>query len=161
VTDINKGDTVTPRTDDGRRYSHSGEIGKVLETRGVTTTVIWGDGDIQKDWHEGNLVKVTGNYYKPKTTIVQAEQLRWDNWGPVCEMLGDLMGPDKIRGVAITDKNVVRETPDDEASHIGLWIPAQPNAYIASENDYIVKDLAGHVTIVKAAIFDSIYEGAV
>lgn len=102
-----------------------------------------------------------GKYYIPKHTVVLAQQLRWDTWSEVCDLIGpDNMGDDRIRGVALTETGIVRDTPDDEAHMIGLWIPASPSAVIASENDYIIRDISGKIAMMKQSLFERIYQEA-
>lgn len=94
--------------------------------------------------------------YKSKL-IIEALQLRWDTWSEMCDFI--CVG-------RLSDTNP--EGCFGDKGQINLIIPAimcadgtikATSLYAqADENDYIIKDCLGYITILKPDVFEKMYE---
>ena len=85
--------------------------------------------------------------YRKRPIVVEAVQLRWDTWSEVCE-LADVGGL----------RNGKPEGKDGPDGTIQLAIPTKEGVMLASENDWIIKGVAGEVYPWKPEIFEQTYE---
>lgn len=95
--------------------------------------------------------------YKKRPIIIEAMQLRWDNWGDMCEFAP--VGEGECRGVYVNPETGVWS--DDIISDIiGLLIPTLEGVMLARQNDYIIKGVHGEFYPCKPDIFEETYEPA-
>jgi hypothetical protein len=92
--------------------------------------------------------------FRKKPVVIEAVQLRWENWNDVCELAGrglEYTGPDSVvmRGVSRADGKI-------EAT-----ISTLEGTMTASENDWIIRGVKGEIYPCKPEIFDATYEPAV
>jgi len=96
--------------------------------------------------------------FRKKPVVIEALQLRWDNWGEMCDFagVGSLVNG-KPEGCYIDkDGNGTREyTGTDE---IGLWIPTLEGLHLGKQNDWIIRGVQGEFYPCKPDIFEQTYE---
>lgn len=88
--------------------------------------------------------------YRKKPVVVEAVQLNWENWGDICEFLGDI----------ISEKNPGRYEEGSGMERIELTIPTKEGDMIVRHGDYIIKGIAGEFYPCKPEIFEATYEPA-
>ena len=86
--------------------------------------------------------------YRKKPVVIEAVQLRWDTWDEMCDHAG----------VGYLQDGNPEGVLDGEA--IGLHIPTLEGVMTASENDWIIKGVAGELYPCKPDIFEQTYEEA-
>ena len=84
--------------------------------------------------------------YRKKPVVIDAVQLRWDNWDDVCE-LADVG--------KLTDG---KPEGKQDGEKIGLLIPTLEGLMTASENDWIIMGVEGEIYPCKPDIFEKTYE---
>ena len=84
--------------------------------------------------------------YRKKPVVIEAMQLRWDNWGEMCEFahVGKLEDG-RPRGV-------------QDGEEIGLDIPTLEGLMHANQNDWIIRGIKGELYPCKPDIFEETYE---
>lgn len=85
--------------------------------------------------------------YRKRPVVIEAVQLRWDTWSDVCELAD-------VRGWRVEQ----RQGKDGPDGTIQLAIPTPEGVMLASENDWIIKGVAGEVYPCKPEIFEQTYE---
>ena len=86
-------------------------------------------------------------FFRKKPAIIEAVQLRWDNWSEMCEFAGvDKEGTGAPRGIS-------KFAPD-----IAMLIPTLEGDMIANQNDWIIKGVKGELYPCKPDIFEITYE---
>jgi len=86
--------------------------------------------------------------YRKKPVVIEALQLRWDNWGEMCEFVGVSPEDGKPNGFH----------PDGDKNRLGLKIPTLEGVMEAHENDWIIKGIKGEFYPCKPDIFEATYE---
>ncbi len=87
--------------------------------------------------------------YRKRPVVVEAVQLRWDNWSEMCDFVGvGRLDQGKPEGKKLGDK-------------IGLVIPTLEGVMTATENDWIIRGVNGEFYPCKPDIFEKTYEPAV
>jgi hypothetical protein len=96
--------------------------------------------------------------YRKLPVIIEAVQLKWENWNEVCELAGvGLFSDGKPEGCYIGDDG--KPMPKGHTSEkIGLLIPTLDGTVFAVENDWIIKGVAGEIYPCKPEIFSQTYE---
>ena len=84
--------------------------------------------------------------FRKKPVIIEALQLRWDNWGEMCDFAGV--------GSLVDGKPEGHQDGDA----IGLDIPTLEGLHHASENDWIIRGVKGELYPCKPDIFEMTYE---
>ena len=84
--------------------------------------------------------------YRKKPVVIEAVQLRWDNWSEMCDFIG----------VGQLSDNKPEGKQDGEK--IGLLIPTLEGVMTAQENDFIIKGVKGEIYPCKPDIFEQTYE---
>ncbi len=84
--------------------------------------------------------------YRKKPVIVDAVQLRWDNWSEMCV----------FAGVGSLSDGKPEEKQDGEK--IGLLIPTLEGVMEAKQNDWVIKGVEGELYPCKPGIFVKTYE---
>lgn len=86
------------------------------------------------------------SWYRKLPVAVEAMQLRWDTWNEMCDFAGvGKLEDGKPQGV-------------QHGTHIGLKIPTPEGEMYASENDWIIRGVAGELYPCKPDIFEQTYE---
>lgn len=87
--------------------------------------------------------------FRKKPVVIEAIQLRWENWNEICDFCGvGNLSEGKPEGF----------NPNDDSSKIGLRIPTLEGVLEAGENDWIIKGIKGEFYPCKADIFEATYE---
>lgn len=86
--------------------------------------------------------------YRKKPVVIEAVQLRWDNWSEMCEHAGV--------GLMVDGKPEGQYGPDGKM--ISLAIPTLEGVMIATENDWIIRGVKGELYPCKPDIFEATYE---
>jgi hypothetical protein len=98
--------------------------------------------------------------YRKKPVVIEAVQLRWENWNEVCDLLEGRMAGDggSARGVRVhADGSWSDGTPGGD-ERLGLIIPTLEGVLLAIEDDWIIRGVAGEYYPCKPDIFDATYE---
>ena len=81
--------------------------------------------------------------YRKKPVIIEAEQLRWDNWDEIVKFVGV---PENGYGL------------DDDMPNLKMIIHTLEGDHLARENDWIIKGVNGEFYPCKPDIFAKTYE---
>lgn len=98
--------------------------------------------------------------YRKKPIVIDAVELKWDNWNEVCE-LADVgkLSDGKPQGCYLDDKG--QPLPEDKTSEVmGLQIPTLEGLMIGTQGDFIIKGVKGEIYPCKPDIFNMTYEAA-
>lgn len=85
--------------------------------------------------------------FRKKPVVIEAVQLRWDNWDEMC----DHAGIGKLRDGKPTGEHGPNGT-------ISLLIPTLEGLMTANENDWIIRGVNGELYTRKPDIFEKTYE---
>ncbi len=93
--------------------------------------------------------------FKSRPLVIEAVQLRWTNWGEICEFLGGIVSPDNPGRHVET----YSDTCGEEGPHyIELTIPTLEGEMIARHGDWIIKGVNGEFYPCKPDIFAKTYQ---
>lgn len=96
--------------------------------------------------------------FRKKPVVIEAEQLRWDNWAQVCELAGvGKLSDGKPEGVYIGPDGNVRQG-HEASDEIGIAIPTLEGVMLGRKNDWIIKGVKGEIYPCKPDIFEATYE---
>ena len=84
--------------------------------------------------------------YRKKPVVVEALQLRWDNWDEMCDFVG-------VGGLASNKAEGIQE-----GEKIGLLIPTLEGVMTCKQDDYVIKGVKGEFYPCKPDIFELTYE---
>lgn len=95
--------------------------------------------------------------FRKKPLVIEALQLRWDNWSEMCDFaeVGKL-ADGKPEGCYVSAEGSVSEATWTE--EIGLRIPTLEGPELARQNDWIIRGIAGKLRPCKPDIFEQTYE---
>lgn len=93
--------------------------------------------------------------FRKKPVEIEAEQLTWQTWSDVCNMIGEF--PEGMRGCYVVDGKATYELPGGDPE-IGLEIPTLEGTMLAQQGDWIIKGIAGEFYPCKPEIFEHSYE---
>ena len=96
--------------------------------------------------------------YLKKPIIIEAMQLRYDNWSEMCDFAGvGKLTDNKPTGCyVVSDGNAL---PDGQASdEIGMLFPTLEGLMLVRQNDYVIRGIKGELYICKPDIFEATYE---
>lgn len=85
--------------------------------------------------------------FRKKPIVVEAVQLRWDNWGEMCD----------FANVGRLENSQPEGSMDDDGVTMQLMIPTLEGLMVAVEGDWIVKGIQGELYSVKPDIFEATY----
>jgi hypothetical protein len=96
--------------------------------------------------------------FRKKPIVIDAVQLRWDNWNEMCDFASVGKRSDgKTTGCYVADDGTA--LPDDKTSEIiGLVIPTLEGVMLARQGDWIIKGVQGELYPCKPDIFEQTYE---
>lgn len=87
--------------------------------------------------------------FRKRPVVIEAVQLRWDNWSEMCEFAGvGKLSEGKPEGF----------NPDGKHDVIGLLIPTLEGVMEAKQGDYIIRGIKGELYPCKEDIFLQTYE---
>ena len=110
------------------------------------------EGDV--DEIERRITQISMKYRK-KPVVIEAEQLRWNNWSEICEFVPkESFGG----GVYLDDKTLEELPPDKTSNTMGLKIKTLEGTMLAKQGDYIIKGVKGEFYPCKPDIFAETYE---
>ena len=94
--------------------------------------------------------------FKVKPVIIEALELRWDNWGEMCEFAGvGKLDENKPEGCYVDPDG--RPTPG-ATDIIGLLIPGPAGIIFAKQDDWVIKDPDGQLYCCEPSEFESTFE---
>ena len=103
--------------------------------------------------------------FRKKPVVIEAVQLRWDNWGEMCEHAGvGSLEDGKPMGCFIhrdEEGNPTGHEAGDGRQEIGLWIPTLEGLMLGCEGDWIIRGVKGEFYPCKPDIFAETYEPVV
>lgn len=95
--------------------------------------------------------------YRKKPVVVEALQLRWDNWSEMCDHAGvGSLEDGKPEG--ISKDHATGEPFEHFDKGPGLAIPTNEGLMIASPLDWVIRGVAGELYPCKPDIFEATYE---
>lgn len=86
--------------------------------------------------------------YRKKPVVIEALQLRWDNWSEMCDFVG----------VGKLTEGKPEGAMDKDNSKLRLQIPTLEGLMTAEQNDWIIKGIKGEIYPCKPDIFEATYE---
>ena len=96
--------------------------------------------------------------YRKKPVVIEALQLRWDNWNEMCDFVGvGSLADGKPEGTFL-DKEGIPTKECNANTQIGLSIPTLEGVMRGIENDWIIKGVNGEFYPCKPDIFHKTYE---
>ncbi len=96
--------------------------------------------------------------FRKKPVVIEAVQLRWDNWSEMCDHaeVGKLTDG-KAEGCNIGSDG--HPLPNGGTSEeLGLLIPTLEGLMVARQNDFVIRGVKGELYSVKDEIFQMTYE---
>lgn len=95
--------------------------------------------------------------YRKKPVVIEAVQLRWDNWDEMCAFAGVGPEPSQPRGCYVdADGNAT----ENATNTIGMLIPTLEGTMLAKQGDYVIRGVKGELYPCKPDIFAATYEPA-
>ena len=97
--------------------------------------------------------------FRKKPVVIEAVQLRWDNWSEMCDHAGvGELKDGKPQGCGVgSDGQALVGVPTDE---IGLAIPTLEGLMLARQNDWVIRGVKGELYPCKPEIFAVTYDPA-
>ena len=97
--------------------------------------------------------------FRKRPVVIEAVQLRWENWSEICELAGvGKLIDGKPEGCFI-DPNTRLPLSDGRGSEIlGINIPTLEGLMVGIEGDWIIKGIKGEIYPCKDDIFKATYE---
>lgn len=97
--------------------------------------------------------------YRKKPVVIEAVQLGWDTWNEVCEFVnvGKLIDGKPEGKYQTEDDHIVDDFPG-EGARIALALPTLEGLMVASQGDWIIKEIEGEFYACKPDIFEATYE---
>ena len=96
--------------------------------------------------------------FRKRPVVIEAVQLRWDNWGEMCEFAGvGHIEDGNPQGCYVQEDGTGSESMTEE---IGLHIPTLEGVMLARQNDWIIRGVQGELYPCKPDIFEATYEPA-
>jgi hypothetical protein len=89
--------------------------------------------------------------FRKKPVVIEAVQLRWDNWNEMCAHTG----ADNTEGCYI---DAAGNITDDTNARMGLKIPTLEGVMLAVEGDWVIRGVKGELYPCKPDIFEATYE---
>jgi len=97
--------------------------------------------------------------YRKKPVVIEAVQLRWDNWPEMCEHANvGRLTDGKPEGTYV-DAN--GKASEEAREKIGLLIPTLGGIMLGVQGDWIIKGVRGEIYPCKPDIFEMTYEAVV
>ena len=96
--------------------------------------------------------------FRKKPVVIDAVQLRWDNWSEMCDFAGvGKLSDNKPTGCFI-DKNGYPLPDGSWSEEIGILIPTLEGLMVGRQNDWVIKGIKGELYPCKPDIFTETYE---
>jgi hypothetical protein len=96
--------------------------------------------------------------YRKKPVVIEAMQLRWDNWNEMCDFAGvGKLSDGKPSGCYVGSDG--QALPEGQTSEeIGILIPTLEGLHLGRQNDWVIKGIKGEFYPCKPDIFEATYE---
>ncbi len=96
--------------------------------------------------------------FRKRPVVIEAVQLRWDNWGEMCEFAGvGKLEDGKPQGCFVGADG--KALPDGQGSEeMGLHIPTLKGLMLARQNDFVIRGVKRGLYPCKPDIFELTYE---
>lgn len=95
--------------------------------------------------------------FRKKPVVIEAVQLRWDNWSEMCDHAGvGKLSDGKPEGCYVNADNTPVSSGGD--GRIALAIPTSEGVMVGVENDWIIRGVKGELYPCKPDIFEATYE---
>jgi hypothetical protein len=95
--------------------------------------------------------------FRKKPVVIEAVQLRWDNWSEMCQYAGvGKLEDGKPEGVQVNAQNQIDEKNGD--GRIALAIPTLEGVMVGVQDDWIIRGVKGELYPCKPDIFAATYE---
>ena len=91
--------------------------------------------------------------FRKKPVTIEAVQLRWSEWGTVCDFLGSIISVDNP-----SRHGDASDTCGEYPPYINLTIPTLEGNHTALHGDWIIKGIQGEFYPCKPDIFAATYE---
>ena len=96
--------------------------------------------------------------YRKKPVVIEAVQLRWDNWEVVCDFADvGALSDGKPTGCFVGSDGLALPA-GQHSEEIGLLIPTLEGLHLARQNDWIIRGIKGELYPCKPDIFEATYE---
>ena len=96
--------------------------------------------------------------YRKKPVVIEAVQLRWDNWDEMCEFAGvGKLTDGKPQGCFVGEDGQARDLPTANIK-MGLSIPTLEGLMLAQEGDFVIRGVKCELYPCKPDIFEATYE---
>ncbi len=98
--------------------------------------------------------------YRKGPVVVEAIQLRWDNWSEMCIHAGvGKLVDSKPEGCYLdAEGKVCEEFQVKKDVRIGLLIPTLEGLMVGTQDDWIIRGIKGELYPCKPDIFEATYE---
>lgn len=97
--------------------------------------------------------------YRKKPVVIEALELRWDNWNEMCDFAGVGSVIDgKPEGCWVNDDGEAQREPLGSDARIGLWIPTLEGVMLGIQGDFIIRGVENELYPCKPEIFWKTYE---
>ena len=96
-------------------------------------------------------------YYRSKPFVIEAIEIRQDNWAEVCDFVQLPWGENGLSTV-YHHEGVQIDGTTSAADRLALSIPTMEGKRIALKDDYIVKDKHNNYTVYGPRLFEMMYE---
>ena len=98
--------------------------------------------------------------FRKKPIVIEALQLRWDNWSEMCDFAGvGKIEDGKPQGCYVDDAGNALQEPHT-SQRMGLWIPTLEGLMLGVQDDWIIRGVKGELYLYpcKPDIFEASYE---
>ncbi len=103
--------------------------------------------------------------YRKRPVVIEALQLRWDNWEAMREFagVGKISDRQPERGWVDPQGTFRSDSPElledgDIPGSLALAIPTLEGLMVATEGDWVIRGIAGELYPCKPNIFEATYE---
>lgn len=98
--------------------------------------------------------------FRKKPVVIEAVQLRWDNWHEMCDHAGvGRLEDGKPMGCYVGPLGEI--LPEGQSSpEMGLIIPTLEGVMLARQHDWVIRGVQGELYPCKPDIFQATYEPA-
>ena len=97
--------------------------------------------------------------FRKKPVVIEAVQLRWDNWAEMCDHARvGLMQDGKPEGTFLDEGGQPVSGATWHDGCMGLLIPTLEGLMIARQNDWVIRGVKGELYPCKPDIFEATYD---
>lgn len=97
--------------------------------------------------------------FRKKPIVVEAVQLKWDNWEEMCTFADVGANHEKQpHGCFITKDG---KATDEATPIIGMQIPTLEGTMLATQGDWVIRGISGELYPCKPDIFEKTYDAVI